>query len=196
MTTTLAQSPAAVTVTVTRRAPAGRDREVLAWLQTGIGLAEGFRGFLGAGWVRPSPDSPDWHVLYRFATDEELAAWESSTERSWWLGSGKGLVAESRQERRTGIEGWFDAPSTYDLVLPQPPRWKQAIVIWLGFFPLSLLSAVLLAPRLAWLPLVLRTLATTLTLTPIMTFLVLPRMTKALQGWLHRPARRRRRRTA
>ena len=182
-------APSPVTVTVTRRAPAGRDREVLAWLQAGVSLAERAPGFLGAGWLRPSAASEDWHVLYRFATPDDLAGWEGSPERSWWLDSGRGLVWEHSSERRTGIEGWFDQPSAYDLVLPQPPRWKQAVVIWLGFFPLSLLSALLLAPHLAALVVPLRILASTLVLTPTMTWLVLPRVTRALEWWLHgRPA--------
>lgn len=97
-------------------------------------------------------------------------------------------------ERRTGIEGWFDPPSDYDVAdlrpMPAaPPIWKQAVVIWLGFFPLNLLVtwlATLLVPDLN---LALRVLASTLILTPIMTYLVLPRITASLEWWLHgRPA--------
>lgn len=187
MTITALDAP--VTVTVTRRAPVGRDREVLAWLQTGLSLAEAAPGFLGGGWVRPAPGSADWHVLYRFSDSGALARWEESSERAWWLGSSRGLMTQTRAERRTGIEGWFDAPAEVDVVVRQPPRWKQATVIYTAFFPLSLLSALLLAPRLVHLPVVLRVMVTTLLLTPIMTYLLLPRVTKSLDWWLHgRPA--------
>jgi antibiotic biosynthesis monooxygenase (ABM) superfamily enzyme len=121
-TLSLPASASPITVTVTRRASADRDREVLAWLQAGTSLAERSPGFLGAGWLRPSAGSQDWHILYRFASPDDLAVWEGSRERSWWLASGQGLVSEHRQERRTGIEGWFDAPATYDVVTRQPPR--------------------------------------------------------------------------
>ena len=187
MTITAVDAP--VTVTVTRRAPLGRDREVLAWLQTGLSLAEAAPGFLGGGWVRPAPGSADWHVLYRFSDSAALSAWEGSSERAWWLGSARGLMTETRAERRTGIEGWFDAPAELDVVVRQPPRWKQATVIYTAFFPLSLLSALLLAPHLVHLPVVLRVLVSTLLLTPVMTYLLLPRLTKAFEWWLQgRPA--------
>ncbi len=178
-----------VTTTVTRRAPVGRDREVLAWLQTGLSLAEGFPGFLGGGWLRPSVGSADWHVLYRFAGPDDVATWEESSERTWWLGSARGLMTQTSAERRTGIEGWFDAPTSVDVLVKQPPRWKQALVIYSAFFPLSLLAALLLNPHLTGLPVALRVLITTVVLTPIMTYLALPRVTKALEWWLHgRPA--------
>ena len=91
-------------------------------------------------------------MLYRFADGAALEAWEQSSERDWWLGSSRGLMTQTRAERRTGIEGWFDDPESLDVVVKQPPRWKQAVVIYTAFFPLSLLSAVLLLPHLEGLP--------------------------------------------
>ena len=166
---------------------------MMSWMTAGIGLAERFPGFLGAGWVRPETDSETWHVLYRFADAESLAGWESSHERQWWRDSSSGLgVVESRVERRTGIEGWFDEPASRDVrdlrvtptVPPTPPRWKQGVVIWLAFFPLSLLVAWLFAHFAPGTALVPRGLISTLAMTPVMTYLVLPRMTRALGWWL------------
>ncbi|MEV6595533.1 antibiotic biosynthesis monooxygenase [Actinoplanes sp. NPDC051346] len=178
-----------VTVAITRKADPSRNAEMLAWVRAGVTLAEHFPGFLGVGWVRPVLGSTDWHMLYRFADAEALHAWEESPQRRWWLSSAQGMVEHTRVEKRTGIEGWFDPPrelSVDDLTEPPaaPPRWKQAVTIWLGFFPLSLLSAVTLQPALAGQHLVVRTLAMTLTLTPLMTYLVLPQVTRSLQWWL------------
>lgn len=98
-------------------------------------------------------------------------------------------------ERRTGIEGWFDPPvdhvvETFGEPEPSaPPRWKQAVTIWLAFFPLSLVATLLTTRFLADVPLAGRTLLMTLVLTPLMTYLVLPRITRLLHRWLHgRPA--------
>ena len=139
-----------VTVSITRHLDPGREAEMVSWMQAGIALAERFPRFLGAGWVRPERDSETWHVLYRFADTEALAAWESSHQREWWRDSSSGLgVVESRVERRAGIEGWFDDPASREVRdlrrvagPPPPPRWKQAVVIWLAFFPLSLAGGV------------------------------------------------------
>ena len=182
-----------VTVTVARRAAPDQQQLVQAWLQAGTSLAEGFAGFLGAGWLRPEPGSDTWSVLYRFADEEALRAWEASPQRGWWLASAQGLVEEAGSARRTGVEGWFDAPAPA-AAPAAPPRWKQAVTIWLGFFPVSLLSALLLLPRLSALPVLPRTVVSTVCITPVMVYLVLPRVTGALQWWLAgRPAPWRRR---
>ena len=180
----------AVTVAITRRADPSRTAEMTAWVRAGSTLAEDFPGFLGTGWVRPEENSDEWHMLYRFADEQALHRWEESSQRAWWLSSAQGFVEHTRTERRTGIEGWFDPPrersERAEPAVGAPPRWKQAVTIWLGFFPLSLLAAVTLGHLLADVNVVLRTLVTTLRLTPLMTYLVLPQVTKALQPWLRK----------
>jgi len=184
------ESPA-VTVAITRRADPSRQAEMTAWVNAGTTLAEDFPGFLGTGWVRPDRGSHEWHMLYRFADEHALRNWEESPQRRWWLSSAEGFVEHTRTEKRTGIEGWFDPPRAREVseaaAAPKaPPRWKQAVTIWLGFFPVSLLAAFTLNHLIADLNAVLRTLISTLCLTPIMTYLVLPQVTRMLQPWLRR----------
>jgi hypothetical protein len=185
-----------VTVAVTRHVDPADANQMLAWIGAGTTLVERFPGFLGAGWVRPGADSEDWHILYRFDSPASLAAWEASDQRAWWLRSAQGFVVESRKERLTGIEGWFDAPVERDVedlagaarpaaARPAPPRWKQMVMIWFAFFPLSLLTSWtfgLLAPDLDLLP---RVLLSTVVMTPVMTYLVLPQLTRRLDWFLH-----------
>jgi antibiotic biosynthesis monooxygenase (ABM) superfamily enzyme len=183
-----------VTVSITRHVEPSRVDQMIAWVRAGSSLAERFPGFLGTGWVRPRVDSDEWHMLYRFDGPTSLAAWEASEQRAWWLESAQGIVGESVRERRTGIEGWFDPPverAVDDLrpVPKAPPRWKQAVMIWTAFFPLSLVTGLLLrevAPGMAIVP---RVLLTTVLMTPVMTYLVLPQLTRRLEWWLQgRPA--------
>ncbi len=185
MTTLATEGP--VTVSITRRAPLSRSSEVLAWLSAGTALVERFPGFLGVGWVRPAEDAEEWHVLYRFSSLEALAGWEDSSERAWWLGSGQDLIEHTRVEKRTGIEGWFDEPTSTDVTVPTmmpPARWKQAVTIWVGFFPVQVLAALTLGHWLSSWNLLLRVLVTTLCITPLMTYLVLPAVTRALAPFL------------
>lgn len=191
MTSPVQQRPssAAVTVAITRRVEPGNDPQMLAWIEAGTNLAERFPGFLGTGWVRPADDSDEWHMLYRFRDAQALTTWEDSEQRKWWLRSGVGMVEHRQTHRRVGIEGWFDPPTSSSTTVaapPIPPRWKQATMIWLAFFPLSLVVQFLLAPVLSHWSLPLRVLATTLLMTPIMTYFVLPAMTRLLQPWLTR----------
>lgn len=183
-----------VTVSITRHVDPEHSDEMLAWIRAGSALALRFPGFLGTGWVRPSVDSEEWHMLYRFADEESLAHWEASSQRRWWLGAAQGMVGESRIERRSGIEGWFDAPLSSDVedlrpAPAAPPRWKQAMVIFLIFFPLSLVvnAAAGEYAGALWLPL--RVLISVLVMTPVMTYLALPWITRKMEWFLQgRPA--------
>ncbi len=180
-----------VTVSITRHVDPDHEDQMLAWLRAGTQLSERFDGFLGAGWVRPSRGSEEWHMLFRFADDASLAGWVESEQRRWWLESAQGFVAETRLERRTGIEGWFDDPSDVDVqdLRPAPvppPRWKQMVAIFIVFWPLSLVlnvAAVQWAPDV-WLPL--RVTVTVLVMTPTMTYLLLPWITQLLAPWLNK----------
>lgn len=190
-----------ITVSIRREVDPDRIAEATAWVQTGVNLAHRHPGFLGSGWVRDGADSHIWHMLYRFADESALESWERSSERQWWLSMGEGFVRSERTKRRTGIEGWFDEPSTDTITVPgadgtsttmavvkAPPRWKQATSIWLGFFPVNLAFTYAMSPVPGWneLPIWLRVLATTLVLTPIMAYWVLPFVTRSLKSWLSR----------
>ena len=176
-----------VTVSITRRVDGNRLADVTRWVQSGVNLANTHDGFLGSGWVRAHADSDEWHMLYRFADADTLEAWEASDDRAEWLYEGRELVEVSRVERRTGIEGWFDQPQPG--VPAAPPRWKQAVTIWLGFFPLSLaftyLTGMFVPGWHSLWPLA-TVLASTLCLTPVMTYVLLPFVTRLLQPWLRR----------
>lgn len=196
-----ARPASSVTVSVTRRVEPTRIQDATHWAQQGMDLASSFPGFLGSGWVRATADSLSWHMLYRFANSELLDAWEGSEERAHWLIDGHDLILDARVEKRTGIEGWFDAPASDDDdadVAPsfQPPRWKQAVSIGLGFLPSNLaftLLATWLIPGWHDVEVLPKILVTTLVMAPTMTFLVMPWVTRLLRPWLmRRPATRQR----
>ncbi|MFW5474453.1 antibiotic biosynthesis monooxygenase [Knoellia sp. CPCC 206450] len=182
-----------VTVAITRRVRPEDELLMRAWADAGTQMASHFPGFLGSGWVRPSPQSTDWHMLYRFDSRDSLATWQESTERNRWLTAGSNLVEDTRVEHRTGIEGWFDEPEDRDITdlsapvaPPAPPRWKQMVVIWLAFFPTSVALGYLFAPVTGGWPTWARVLLSTLVATPLMTYAILPRMTRLFQPWLTR----------
>ena len=88
-----------ITVSIRREVDPGRITEATVWVQTGVNLATKYPGFLGSGWVRAGEDSQIWHMLYRFANEESLVAWEKSGEREWWLSMGEGFIRSERSKR-------------------------------------------------------------------------------------------------
>lgn len=129
----------------------------------------------------------EWHMLFRFADAATLATWQESDERRWWMASALGIVEHTPEERLTGIEGWFDHPSSVEVIAstpPAPPRWKQMISIFVVFFPLSLFANWALSPLTSTWPLVFRVLLTVVLVTPVMTYLAMPLVTRALRPWL------------
>lgn len=178
-----------VTASVARRIEPGREHDFVSWTDAGIALARTFPGFLGGGWLRNSRIDDEYYVVYRFADEKTMDDWVSSPVRKAWLSRGEGVAVEYATHRLSGIEGWFEPQQHLTHAVrvagAAPPRWKQAITIWLGFFPMSLLINVVVVSRIDGLPLVLTTLIATLINTPIMVYVVLPWITVRLARWLH-----------
>ncbi|CAM3051320.1 MULTISPECIES: antibiotic biosynthesis monooxygenase [Pseudomonas] len=172
-------STSPVTLMVARRVAKGRYEELMAWLREGEQLATDFPGYLGSGVLAPPPNDDEFQIIFRFADEKTLHAWEFSASRGAWLSRGSELFADPSEHRVSGIDGWFGA------VGARPPRWKQAVAIWLAFFPVSLLFNVGLGPLLSELDLFSRVLVSTLALTPLMVYFFIPLSTHLLASWLH-----------
>jgi uncharacterized protein len=171
-----------VTVTVARHVVPGREAEFEEWANGITGAAARHDGFLGGGVLRPGDGGPEWHVVYRFASNEALSEWETSLERARWLLRGDGLMREVGRHRTSGLETWFELPGR---TAPAPPRWKMAVATLLGILPLTMLFNVLVAPTMSSWPLVLRVAALSVSLVTLMTWVVMPRMTRLLANWLY-----------
>lgn len=181
-----------VTVTVARRVAPGREVEFEDWYDGIIHCASSFPGFLGSGILRPKEarggDAGDWHVVYRFADAASLRRWETSEERASWLGRADELARETGVRRISGLETWFAMPGR---TAPAPPRWKMFVVTLLAIVPLVLLMNLLVLPLLSGWWLVARTLVFSGTLTVLMTWVVMPRMTRLFRRFLYGGARQR-----
>lgn len=123
-----------VTLMVSRRAAHGRYQDLLSWLHEGEQLATDFTGYLGSGILAPPGDGDEFQIIFRFTSEQTMHAWEHSASRRAWLQRGDGLFERPREQRVSGIDDWFGANT-----VQKPPRWKQAVAIWLAFFPVSLL---------------------------------------------------------
>ena len=184
-----ANPPRAVTALITRRVAPASAAGFEAAMAGMMAAAEHFPGHLGGQLVRPGdPGSGDepmlYHVVFAFDCEAHLAAWESSPERAHWLKQVQPHTIGEERHRVSGLDYWF-LPGAAGAAKAPPPRWKVAVVTWLGIFPTVLFLFLTVAPLLADWPLVPRTMVITVLVVVIMTWLVAPRLTRWLAGWLH-----------
>jgi len=123
------------------------------------------------------------HVIH-FDSEANLRRWEHSPERHAWLSRMSGIsVHTTPLQVLTGLETWFTLSPEKPLV--PPPRYKMAIVTWLAIFPLITLVSYVTEPIFAGLPTVVRVLAGTAIVVPLMTYVIMPRMTRLFRRWLY-----------
>lgn len=66
----------------------------------------------------------------------------------------------------------------------RPPRYKEAVITWLGVYPTLTVTLALLRPMMATWPLPFQTLLVTLVLVPLLTFVIFPFLNRAFRAWL------------
>jgi len=97
---------------------------------------------------------------------------------------GELLEADRGLQQLTGLETWFKLPGANVPTMKPPPRWKMWLVSLMAVYPLVLAFQALVVPRVAGLPLPLRALMFPLVLLTLMTFVVMPVVTRLLRRWL------------
>jgi antibiotic biosynthesis monooxygenase (ABM) superfamily enzyme len=68
---------------------------------------------------------------------------------------------------------------------PPPPLYKIALITWLAVFPLVAVLFMLLTPLLGGASVVLRTLVFTMVMVSVVTYVVMPCMTRLFFFWLY-----------
>jgi hypothetical protein len=174
-----------VTAVASRQVKPGREREFEEWVSGILAAANKFPGYLGSEVLRPSdPEDNEYRIISRFDHESNLHAWENSEERQRWLRQSRPLLQEKEKVRvLTGLETWFTLPSKPGE--PAPPRYKMAIVTWLAVFPVVAVIFSLFGQWLNLLPTLVRTLVFTLVMITLMTYVIMPRMTRLFSFWLY-----------
>jgi uncharacterized protein len=176
---------APVTTTVTRHVRPGHESSYEQLLEGIIAAASEFPGHLGVEVFRPkSASAGEYRTFCRFDTAEHLRAWLDSAERAAWLERAEPhVIGPMRTSFVTGLETWFTLPGEPEIA-PPPPH-KMALVTWITIFPLITAIVAITGPLLEELPLAVRLGITTALAVPLMTWVVMPRVTRLLRGWLY-----------
>ena len=178
-----------VTATVTRRVKPGHETFYEQFLAGIIAAASTFPGHLGVEVFRPeSATAGEYRTVYRFDTAEHLRAWLDSGEHAAWLERAEPhVLGPVRTSFVTGLESWFTLPG--QPAAAAPPPYKMALLTWITIFPLITAVVAVTGPPLKQLPLAMRLAITTALTVSLMTWVVMPRVTRLLRGWLY-PDRR------
>lgn len=176
-----------VTLLTARIVEPGHEETFQAWARGILAAASSSPGHLGGGLFRPAANGGPWIIVHRFRDQAALNQWLTSPARAVYFDGAEGHHhTEVARRELTGIEAWFTG---LDPSNTAPPRWKMAIAAGLGSYPVSLLANGVLAPQLASLTLLVRAAISALLFSMLMTFVLMPLVSRMLKGWL-RPTHR------
>ena len=130
--------PAPASVVISTRVKPGQEPGFRAWEQRIAAAQAKFPGFQGYRFEPPIPGvQDDWLAILRFDNERNLQAWLDSPERQKLLEESRPFI-EGFDARvvRTGFEQWFPAGPAGG---PQPPAWKQNMIVLLLLYPVVFL---------------------------------------------------------
>ena len=142
-------------------------------------------GQLGVHIIRPAPGSGSrqYGIIRKFADRESLAAFRKSPDYLKW----NQLAVEFTEgpahvEELCGLESWFTLPGEN---LGPLPKWKMAIATYLGVLPVVMLLALTLGRLTRSWNFILNNVVFNACVVALLTWVVMPLITRALHGWLH-----------
>ncbi|MFE4264232.1 antibiotic biosynthesis monooxygenase [Streptomyces sp. NPDC056883] len=170
---------------VTRRVREGREREFEAFLERLGEEAGALPGHQGMAVIRPSAGGREYAVVYRFDSAENLARWQGSPARAALIAGSAELAEEPPEERElAGMDAWFALPG--GRVVRPPARWKMWLLSLCAVYPTITLLVTIAGPLLEHLALPLRFAIVAPTLTALMTWVLMPLLSRWSARWLYR----------
>lgn len=174
-----------VTVIVRRTVRSGHETEYEALLQQLTKEARDFRGYLGTSVQPPGAGgSREYTSVFRFDTLANLRLFEASDLNKRFLREvAPHVEADAIWERMTGLEFWFAPPP--GTVIPQPSPFRMALLLIAVVYGLVLSIGWLVGFVLSGWPYPLRLFVTISVEVFLMTYLLMPRLTRWLASWIY-----------
>jgi uncharacterized protein len=174
------RAPKEITEVISRNIKPGHGKDYDDWLRRYMKLESEVPGYLGTTIIAPGGGSSSVrYVINRFADKTSLDVWVNSEVA-------RKLIEEanncSTYERATGLETWFSLPDLKTIAAP--PRWKMAIVSFIGAYCISSLASFVLRPFLGLQPLLFN-LCMTIILVIGLTYFAMPLLSRLLRRWLY-----------
>src|SRR5687768_14095954 len=169
-------------IAITRRVRPGCEAEFQQALREFLQTSFAHGGVQGASMLTPPPgsDTREYGILRTFANEAERDAFYESPMFKTWEARARTLTeGEPVRRQLHGLEAWFRSSQN------PPPRWKMAVTTLLGVYPTSLFLALTIGEAVHTWPLPARSLAIAGCMVALLTWVVMPIVTRLLHGWLH-----------
>lgn len=176
------RSPKEVTAVISRKIKTGNEKDYDDWLRRYMMSERKVPGYLGTTIIAPGgSNSSVRYSINRFSDKVSLDAWENS-EEALKLMEEVNNCSTRYYERATGLETWFTLPDLKIIVAP--PRWKMAIVSFIGAYCISSLAQYVLSLYFGQWPL-LTNILMNIILVVGLTYLAMPVLSRLLRRWLY-----------
>jgi antibiotic biosynthesis monooxygenase (ABM) superfamily enzyme len=169
-------------VAITRRVQPEKEDEFRAALLEFFQESFAHEGVFGATMLVPPPgsESREFGILRTFATESERDSFYASPVFKAWEARCAPLTDGGWSYRELhGLEAWFRSPGG------PPKRWKMAVATFLGVYPVVMIMSKLLGPFVHDWPFLLGNALFTACVVALLTWIVMPIITRALNPWLH-----------
>jgi len=177
--------PCPVTTMVTRRVRPGREDDYERWLHGVAAVARDYPGHQSVAILGPHGAPPvEYTAIFTFASTDDLRRWMRSGDRRRWLDRAEELTLDDGDvQSLTGLEPWFVLPDR--AVSQAPPRWKMALLTTLGVWPMLTVLAHVLGPLIGDWPHAARIGLSLAVGIPLMTWGIMPSLTRLFFSWLY-----------
>ncbi|KQT33085.1 antibiotic biosynthesis monooxygenase [Chryseobacterium sp. Leaf405] len=168
-------------VAITRKVLPGKEKEFEAALQQFLGKSFTRDGVHGAMMITSLKEDGknEIGILRTFKDEKEKNDFYNSELFRKWEEYASMLTEDTVYRDLTGLEAWFRSPSA-------PPRWKMALVTLCGVFPTSIFLNFTIAHWMKDWNVFLRIFIVATSMVGILTWIVMPFLTKVFKGWLRK----------
>lgn len=166
-------------VAITRKILPGKEEEFKEALRQFLGDSFAHGGVHGASMITALPgiESREIGILRTFKDKAERDAFYDSVAFKTWEAYASTVTEEPVYRELNGLEAWFRSP------MP-PPRWKMAVATLCGVFPTSMLLSLTVGPLVNDLPMMVRLFIMATLMVVLLTWVVMPVLTKLMKPWL------------
>lgn len=164
------------TVIASRAIQAGAEARFERWADELQAAARDAAGYLGAIQLRQTQGLQ--HLVFRFDRDADARAWREG-DRFRALAAAADEFSAGLDQMQAGDPVRFEAPNDNAAV-----GWKRFVTTWVAVFPVLLAISSVMRWLLAGLPPALQLLPSSLILTAVLQWVILPRLQRWSRFWL------------